>query len=117
MSLKKPPPNLSYLNTIKTFSVGPFNLEIIALTHSIPEPNGVIIKTPKGNIFHTGDWKIDPTPLVGKPINSNTFEKIKESGILGMVCDSTNVFNLTPSGSENEVRENLDKSFLKTKKW
>ena len=85
--------------------MGPFNLEILALTHSIPEPNGVIIKTPKGNIFHTGDWKIDPSPLVGKPINSNTFEKIKESGILGMVCDSTNVFNLTPSGSENEVRK------------
>ena len=115
MSLKKPPPNLKILEYNKNFSVGPFNLEILALTHSIPEPNGVIIKTPKGNIFHTGDWKIDPSPLVGKPINSNTFEKIKESGILGMVCDSTNVFNLTPSGSENEVRENLDKVFLKQK--
>ena len=115
LSLRKSPPNFKLLEYNKNFTVGPFNLEILALTHSIPEPNGVIIKTPKGNIFHTGDWKIDPSPLVGKPINSNTFEKIKKSGVLAMVCDSTNVFNLTPSGSEYEVRENLDKVFLKQK--
>lgn len=111
ISLKKPPPKVKILDYNKETSIGPFNLEVFAMTHSIPEPNGVVIKTEKGNIFHTGDWKIDPKPLVGKPINPSKLEKIKNLGILAMVCDSTNVFNLTPSGSESEVRENLDKVF------
>ena len=112
-SLKKTPPKVKILEYNKETSLGPFNLEVFAMTHSIPEPNGVVIKTAKGNIFHTGDWKIDPKPLVGKPINSSKLEKIRNLGILAMVCDSTNVFNLTPSGSESEVRENLDRVFSK----
>ena len=111
ISLKKTPPKVKILDYNKETSIGPFNLEVFAMTHSIPEPNGIVIKTEKGNIFHTGDWKIDPKPLVGKPINPGKLEKIKNLGILAMVCDSTNVFNLTPSGSESEVRENLDRVF------
>ena len=71
----------------------------------MPEPNAIILKTDKGNIFHTGDWKIDPEPLVGEPINENEIKRICNDGISAMICDSTNVFNENPSGSESEVRK------------
>ena len=93
------------------FNLGPFEIEILALTHSIPEPNAVIIRTSKGNVFHTGDWKIDPKPLVGKAIDENKLKKISNEGINAMVCDSTNVFNEKMSGSENDVRESFKKIF------
>ena len=91
-------------------------MQIFALTHSIPEPNAIILKTKKGNIFHTGDWKIDPNPLVGEPINENKLQLIKKDGINVMICDSTNVFDENPSGSESEVREVLKEIFFKHKK-
>ena len=91
-------------------------MQIFALTHSIPEPNAIILKTKKGNIFHTGDWKIDPNPLVGEPINENKLQLIKKEGINVMICDSTNVFDENPSGSESEVREVLREIFLNIKK-
>ena len=102
---------INLLEYNKTKEIGPFSIEILALTHSIPEPNAVLIKTSSGNIFHTGDWKIDPKPLVGKPIDENKIKKISNNGIDLMVCDSTNVFNNKSSGSENDVREELKKIF------
>jgi len=110
------PIKINLLNYNKNISIGNFEIEILALTHSIPEPNAIIIKTQKGNIFHTGDWKIDPDPLVGKPINENKLKSIKEEGISVMVCDSTNVFDENPSGSESEVRQVFRKIFSKHKK-
>lgn len=89
------------------FSVGDFELEYVTLTHSIPEPNALNIKTPLGTIFHTGDWKIDPDPLVGENLNSKRLQEIGDEGVLAIVCDSTNVFNKKPSGSELEVRDTL----------
>lgn len=89
------------------FEIGDFGLEYVTLTHSIPEPNAVNIKTPLGTIFHTGDWKIDPDPLVGEATNSKRLKEIGDEGVLAIVCDSTNVFNKKPSGSELEVRKNL----------
>ena len=59
--------NIELLNYNEKIKIGKFNIETLALTHSIPEPNAIIIRTEKLNIFHTGDWKIDPTPLVGEP--------------------------------------------------
>ena len=100
----------------KEFYIGSFNIQIFALTHSIPEPNAIILKTQKGHIFHTGDWKIDPNPLVGKPIDKNKLKLIKKEGINVMICDSTNVFDENPSGSENEVRDVFKEIFLKKKK-
>merc|ERR1711991_242444 len=88
-----------------SFGKKEINIETLALTHSIPEPNAIIIRTEKLNIFHTGDWKIDPTPLVGNPIDQTKLNNLKKEGIDVMVCDSTNVFNENPSGSENDVRE------------
>ena len=103
--------NLNILKYNQKFNIGCFNLEILALTHSIPEPNAIIIRTPKGNIFHTGDWKLDPKPLIGNAIDEKKIIEIQKEGILAMVCDSTNVFNTIPSGSENDVRNNFKKIF------
>ena len=90
-----------------SFEIGPFKLTYIALAHSIPEGNGLLIDTPHGRIFHTGDWKIDETPVLGEPSSHETLERVGEEGILALVCDSTNVFQDAPSGSEAGVHEGL----------
>jgi ribonuclease J len=87
--------------------LGPFEMELITLTHSIPEPNGLAIKTPLGTILHTGDWKIDPDPLLGGPTDIDAIQRLGDQGVLAMVCDSTNVFVDGRAGSEAEVRETL----------
>ena len=105
--------SIELLNYNENKKIGKFAIETLALTHSIPEPNAIIIRTEKLNIFHTGDWKIDPTPLVGNPIDQKKLNDLKNEGMAVMVCDSTNVFNENPSGSENDVREELRKIFSK----
>ena len=105
--------NIELLNYNENKKIGKFAIETLALTHSIPEPNAIIIRTEKLNIFHTGDWKIDPTPLVGNPIDQEKLNDLKNEGMAIMVCDSTNVFNENPSGSENDVREELRQIFSK----
>ena len=105
--------NLLKYNCSKT--IGAFNIEILALTHSIPEPNAIILRAKKLNVFHTGDWKIDPEPLVGKPIDENKLKSLKDEGIDVMICDSTNVFDENPSGSESEVRESFRNIFSNKK--
>ncbi|THD80723.1 MAG: ribonuclease J [Phenylobacterium sp.] len=87
--------------------LGPFSLELITLTHSIPEPNGLAIKTPLGVILHTGDWKIDPDPMLGAPTDEGAIRRLGDEGVLAMVCDSTNVFVDGRAGSESEVRATL----------
>src|SRR5262249_7969136 len=72
--------------------LGPFDIEFITLTHSIPEPNGLAIRTPLGLVWHTGDWKLDPHPLIGEQTDESALKEIAEEGVLAMVCDSTNVF-------------------------
>jgi ribonuclease J len=89
------------------FELGPFDLQLVTLTHSIPEPNGLIIRTPTGAVLHTGDWKIDPEPLIGNTTDVAALEAVGEEGVLAMVCDSTNVFTEGESGSEAGVKENL----------
>ena len=103
--------DIELLNYNENKKIGKFAIETLALTHSIPEPNAIIIRTEKLNIFHTGDWKIDPTPLVGNPIDQEKLNDLKNEGMAVMVCDSTNVFNENPSGSENDVREELRQIF------
>lgn len=87
--------------------LGDFKVQYVHLTHSIPEPNGLLIETPLGRIFHTGDWKIDPHPMVGKEMDVPALKKIGDQGVLAMVCDSTNVFEEGNAGSEQDVREAL----------
>lgn len=89
------------------FDVGPFNVELITLTHSIPEPNALVIRTPLGAILHTGDWKLDPHPQIGPSADEKRLMALGEEGVLAMVCDSTNAMSPGRSGSEGDVRENL----------
>jgi len=87
--------------------LGPFNIEFVTLTHSILEPNGLSIETPAGTILHTGDWKIDPNPLIGDKINEKKLKDIGKKGVIAMICDSTNVFNPGRAGSESDVRDSI----------
>ena len=89
------------------FRVGPFELELITLTHSIPEPNALVIRTPAGAVMHTGDWKLDPEPLVGAAYDEAALRGLADENILAMVCDSTNALVEGDSGSEGEVRAQL----------
>lgn len=88
-------------------SLGPFDLEYITLTHSIPEPSAIVIRTELGAVLHTGDWKIDPSPTLGPVADGPAIRKLGDDGLLAMVCDSTNVFSKGESGSESKVRKNL----------
>ncbi len=87
--------------------LGPFKVSFVALSHSIPEGNGLLIETPFGNIFHTGDWKIEETPVLGSAPDTDVLTEIGDRGVLALVCDSTNVFQERPSGSEESVHEGL----------
>lgn len=90
-----------------SFQLGPFGFRYVPLAHSIPEGNAVLIDTPHGRIFHTGDWKLDERPLLGAPSTPEELTAIGDLGVLALVCDSTNVFNPQASGSEGDVREGL----------
>ena len=89
------------------FDVGPFAIELVTLTHSIPEPNAVVIRTPLGTIVHTGDWKLDPDPLVGRCVDEATLVDVGQSGVLATICDSTNALVAGRSGSEADLRKSL----------
>ena len=109
----------NYLQIVKlgsSFQLGPFNIEYINLTHSILEPNGLKISTSIGNILHNGDWKCDPEPLVGKNLDLKRLIEIGKEGVVSMICDSTNVFNMGRSGSEGDVRKSLIKIIERQKK-
>ena len=99
-----------------TVNLDPFEIEYITLTHSILEPNGLRIKTPAGTVLHTGDWKVDPNPLIGGKINSERLKEIGKEGVLAMICDSTNVFSQGRSGSELDVRKSLYNIMSRLKK-
>jgi len=101
---------IPYLKTVQlngTINLDPFKVDFVTLTHSILEPNGLKINTPAGTIFHTGDWKVDPNPLVGKKVNEEKLKKIGDDGVLAMICDSTNVFSIGRAGSEGDVRKSM----------
>jgi len=87
--------------------LGPFDIEFLSITHSIPEPNALVIRTPLGTVVHTGDWKLDPDPLIGKPTDEAAFRKLGDEGVLAVVCDSTNALVQGHSGSEADVKKGL----------
>lgn len=89
------------------FTVGPFDVEYISVTHSIPEPNSLAIRTPVGSILHTGDWKFDPDPLICDQADTDALRRFGNDGVLALIGDSTNVFNEGHAGSEATVRANL----------
>jgi ribonuclease J len=93
----------------------PFRVTYVPLAHSIPEGNGLLIETPFGKVFHTGDWKIDETPVLGHPSSAETLTEIGDRGVLALVCDSTNTFQEQPSGSEAGVHDGLLEEVKKAK--
>jgi len=96
-------------------TLGPFTVDFLSLTHSIPEPNAVRITTALGVIFHTGDWKLDPAPLLGNKTDADKMIQVGDEGVLALVCDSTNVFNVAPSGSESRVRDTISQMLASKK--
>ena len=89
------------------FNLGPFGVTYVPLAHSIAEGNALLIETPYGKVFHTGDWKLDEEPIIGEPTTEEELIAIGDEGVLALVCDSTNVFNAKPSGSEGGVHRSL----------
>ncbi|MFC0683793.1 ribonuclease J [Novosphingobium clariflavum] len=98
---------LIVVEDLERFELGPFGIRYVPLAHSIAEGNALLIDTPYGKIFHTGDWKLDDEPQVGTPATSQELKAIGDEGVLALVCDSTNVFNSKASGSEGEVYRGL----------
>lgn len=98
------------INTIsqtERWNLGPFDLEMVPVSHSIPEPNALAIRTSLGLALHTGDWKIDPTPVVGEAMDVNRLKGIGEEGVLALVCDSTNAVREGISPSEADIADGL----------
>ncbi len=100
----------SHLKIVKlggNVKLGIFDIDYVTLTHSILEPCGLAITTPEGIVLHTADWKIDDNPLIGEKTDVKKLTELGKKGVLAMVCDSTNIFNLGSSGSESLVRTGL----------
>ncbi len=95
--------------------IGPFDVNVVSITHSIPEANGLIIKTPAGTLFHTGDWKLDPAPLGGRNTDEDALRKLGSDGVTAMMGDSTNAMLEGHSGSESKVKNKLAEVFAKEK--
>ncbi len=93
-----------------SFDLGPFKFQLMPLAHSILEMSACVIDTPYGRVFHTGDWKLDEQPVIGKPSTEAELRKVGDEGVLALVCDSTNAFNNDDSGSEGSVFDDLLKS-------
>ncbi len=90
-----------------SIDLSPFKCTMVRLAHSIPDMDAVLIDTPYGRVFHTGDWKLDADPVLGEPANAAALTKIGDTGVLALVCDSTNAFNDRESGTEGSVRDGL----------
>lgn len=89
------------------FTLAPFELRFVQVSHSTPESQALAIRTPAGLVVHTGDWKLDPHPLVGPPTDEAAFKALGDEGVLALVCDSTNALVEGHSGSELDVRRSL----------
>ncbi|WP_260922330.1 ribonuclease J [Novosphingobium sp. 9] len=98
---------LIVVDNLEKFEIGPFGISYLPLAHSIAEGHALLIDTPFGRIFHTGDWKLDDEPQVGTPATAEELKAIGDDGVLALVCDSTNVFNPKASGSEGDVYRGL----------
>lgn len=90
-----------------TVQIGPFSVEFIPVAHSIPESHALAIRTSAGTVLHTGDWKIDPTPIIGKPTDEKRLRELGDEGVMALVGDSTNAVREGRSPSEREVAKNI----------
>ena len=92
----------------KILEIGPFRIGFVPISHSIPESAGLVIDTPQGRIVHSGDFKIDPSPVVGEPFDPGMWQEIGKAGVRALICDSTNVFSPNPGRSEATLVENVE---------
>ncbi|MEO0914442.1 MAG: ribonuclease J, partial [Pseudomonadota bacterium] len=92
----------------ETVTVGPFEVGFLPVSHSVPEASGLVIDTPAGRIVHTGDFKLDPSPLVGEPYSPAVLEGLAAGGVKALVCDSTNVFSEHPGRSEADIKPAIE---------
>jgi ribonuclease J len=92
----------------ETVEAGPFKVGFVPISHSIPESSGLVIDTPKGRLVHSGDFKIDETPVVGEPFDRALWEEVGKPGVKALVCDSTNVFSLHEGRSEATVGPEIE---------
>ena len=90
-----------------TIDLPPFEVEFISMNHSLPEPNALAIRTPKGTVVHTGDWKLNKDPILNQGMDTNTLKEIGKEGVVALVCDSTNVFGEQTDKNEADVQETL----------
>ncbi len=95
------------VRTGERLALGPFEVEFIRVTHSIAEPSSLALRTPAGTILHSGDWKLDPEPLIGGATDEEALRRLGAEGVLAVVGDSTNAMVPGRSGSEAEVRRAL----------
>ncbi len=95
------------------FEAGPFRVEFVTMAHSIPEPNALAITTPAGTVVHSGDWKLDPDPVIGAPTDEKRLRAIGEAGCAALICDSTNALRDGLSPSEGEVAATLREMIAK----
>jgi ribonuclease J len=104
---RRPPLPITEVALNSRFRVGAFDLELIAVAHSIPEPNAVAVRTPLGMALHTGDWKLDATPVIGVPTDAARLVALGDEGVTAMICDSTNALREGRSPSERDVAHSL----------
>src|SRR6185369_2243868 len=97
------------------FDVGPFNIELSTMAHSIPESNALIIRTSAGTVLHTGDWKIDPTPILGDVTDEKKLRALGQEGCLALIGDSTNAVRDGRSPSESDVRKTITELIMGAK--
>src|SRR3546814_14320996 len=97
-----------------SFRLGPFGLRMVPLAHSILDMSAVVIDTPYGRVFHSGDWKLDAKPVLGKPATAAALTAIGDEGVDMLVCDSTNVFNADASGSERSEERRVGNKWVST---
>lgn len=100
-------PDIRTIEQGSRFDLGPFQIEMLHLTHSAPEMQALMIRTEVGNILHTGDWKFDNNPIIGNTSNTDLIKKYGDEGITALMCDSTNVFHSGTSGSEGDLQTSL----------
>lgn len=109
-------PKIHIIKAGKEFKVGAFDLQFITMTHSIPEPSALMIRCKGGKIFHSGDWKLDPNPVIGEPFDKKRLVALGKENIDALICDSTNVFDTGHSGSEGDLQKNFEALIAKEKK-
>lgn len=100
-------PDMHIVKPGSAFKVGPFDLEFVQVAHSIPEPQGLVIKTAEGTVYHTGDWKVDATPYIGTDTDAARLNALGQGGIDALVCDSTNAMREGRSPSESDIAGKL----------